>query len=640
MAISEWLFKKNFGYNTQTSHDKEEGLWQRFRTVLFLLFNTVVSTVIIVGLEKHWTIRGSWYGKINNARATTQIVVHIIAGLLGTFYVRTICDLINFSSRIALTQQPTSLDRLKLWNSLSAAGLDWSTSINSQLILVIFYLAALAPSALWTGALTPIQTSKQYPVRASINLPRYSEKSYSFWSQNTFENSVATVNPKGTFSYVPLRDRFGQLIADGSAASSVNDGPQLRPKNDNSNYSYIGRSFGVGSSVGLTDKKARDRYAISYQYYETGYHSSVECAYNSTSQFEILLVQPGKKEPFWETPSLYLATGPGPNTTRTPSCAAGKLTDCGGVITAGLGGDQSIVAAAWWASAESGLAGDGLPRPPDYVNKTRPPFSKAFTSLAAGSDYKNLDKIQCSISMIPTNFSVDVHILKRTVTVTPQNDSLSSAGITDIEPSGFIANSASSVMGFMTLTDTTLYSSVLGIMLQRNIGNVQQQHGNSKTTKADMLQGVAECVQVLIDDHLLATASAQLIIAKDFITIPSNVSTNAFSIGQRSYAIIVVALNALIILIFTAEAARNRCWQSLPKFNFTDIKSVIIASSLGGHDVGNAVSDAVNARSDWIGDPSDSTAGAVEVILSLRQGVILGLAEANPKSTIPQGEQR
>jgi hypothetical protein len=76
-----------------------------------------------------------------------------------------------------------------------------------------------------------------------------------------------------------------------------------------------------------------------------------------------------------------------------------------------------------------------------------------------------------------------------------------------------------------------------------------------------------------------------LIVAKDFTTAPAAVFSDAFSTGQKRYIISIVSLNALIIPILTAEALRTPCWRGLPKFCFTDIKSVIIASSLGGHGV-------------------------------------------------------
>jgi hypothetical protein len=117
---------------------------------------------------------------MNNARATTQIIVQIISGLLGAIYVQTVCKLINFSVRIALMQRPISLDRLKFWNALSTPKMDWSTPITTLPFVIAFGLLALVPSALWAGALTPIQTERSYTLPTVTNLPRYTENSYSF----------------------------------------------------------------------------------------------------------------------------------------------------------------------------------------------------------------------------------------------------------------------------------------------------------------------------------------------------------------------------------------------------------------------------------------------------------------------------
>jgi hypothetical protein len=606
--------------------DVQEPSWIKFLVVPGLLLNTIVSTLILVGLQNNWTIYGSPYRTIDNARASTQLVVQIVAGLLGAIYVQTVCNLINFSVRIALTRRPMPLDWLKLWNAITTPTLDWSTPITTLPLVIGFSLLALIPSALWAGALTPVPSSRTFTLPSALSLSRYTPASYSFWSQNIYNNQFAiAVNPKGTFSYIPIQDRFGFLITDGSAATSVNDQPVQHTKNDNSNYTYIGRSYGVGSSVGLTDDATQARYGtMGYQYTETGYQSSVECIYNSSSQFQLVLIQAGVPEPMWETPSLFLATGSGPNTTRSAACAAGNLTDCGGFVTAGLGGDDNLVAAAWWASFESGNAFKGLPRSFVYVNKKRPPLSKAYTSIASGSIYKNLNNTQCSITMVPASFSVDVHTLSRTIKVTPQPNV---DNVADIEPSGFIADSASSILGFMSIVDTTLYTSVIGTMLQRNIDNVNQQRNHSTANEQDTLKGVADSLQALIDDHLLATASAQLMVAHDSFPTSATISQQAFSIGQRGYAVAIIVLNALIILCYVFEALRTRYWSQLTQFNYADIKSVIIASSLGVRDAGVTASEFRHSKkSNWFGHSSDRAAGTVRVILRPYESMTLALS--------------
>ena len=59
-------------------------------------------------------------------------------------------------------------------------------------------------------------------------------------------------------------------------------------KLDNTRYTYNGRSFGVGSSVGLTDSAITDNpLALSYVYQENGLRVDVECIYNTSSEFAI-----------------------------------------------------------------------------------------------------------------------------------------------------------------------------------------------------------------------------------------------------------------------------------------------------------------------------------------------------------------
>lgn len=78
----------------------------------------------------------------------------------------------------------------------------------------------------------------------------------------------------------------------------------------------------------------------------------------------------------------------------------------------------------------------------------------------------------------------------------------------------------------------------------------------------------------------------------------------AFNIGQRSYAIAIVVLNAAVVLLFIAVAVYTRLWANLPTFNYSDPASLIKASSLGGSELGNA-----------IGDPASNAAGNVGIIL-------------------------
>jgi len=601
----------------------EEGTRAKITHVPGLILNTIISTLILVGLERNWVITGDAYQAITNAPTTTQQAVTFTALILGTIHANAIAQLINQGTRIILARQPTSLHQLKLWDALSTISLDLSVRRFEKLLVIGFYLAmSQGLSFLWSGAIAPVQTTAK-DSQLSMTLPQYTDDSSRYWAQNGFYPGIfnaSFVSPKGTFTYLPILDRLGYLIVDGSSATSTDSQPQVHSKNDNSNYTYIGRSYGVGSSVGLSDESLQNT-TVTYQYTENGYNADVDCTYNASSRMRLLLVQPGKIVPMhWATPYAYLATGSGPNG-PADNCTAENVEDCGGFIVEGLRGVQDIVAAGWWASSESGLQFDGIPNPEKYIGKTRPVLSKAFTALAAGSGNQNLNQVQCSISMIPTPFTVNVDTQNRKISVIPQNNS----NVLDIEPTGFIADSASSVLAIMSGLDMSFGASLIGSILKRNINNKISQLGLSdQSQQPDIatLQGIAESIETLIDDNLLATASAQLMIAKDTYTVNPTAYKTGLRIGDKGVVVGLVLVNALIILLFIEEALRTRNWRNLSKFNYSKVEDIIVASSLGG----SALGDAVLSKSSWVAGDLTEAAGDIKVIASHGDYVQLGIA--------------
>ncbi|KAE9379747.1 hypothetical protein N431DRAFT_500228 [Stipitochalara longipes BDJ] len=616
-------------YVKASSTAAEEGTFAKIIHVPGLILNTIISAIILIGLERNWVIAGNGkaYHTITNAQTTTQQVVTVTASILGTIHANAIAKLINQGTRIILARQPTPLHRLKLWYVLSTVSLDWSfQGIEWPLVIGSYFALSSGPSALWSGAIAPVQTVTR-DSQASITLPQYTGDSYRYWAQNAFypdSFNTSFISPKGTFTYLPILDRLGYLIVDGSSATSTNGQPQIHSKNDNSNYTYIGRSYGVGSSVGLSDEALQNT-TVRYQYTENGYNADVECIYNASSRLRLLLVQPGATKPLWITPYFYLVTGSGPNG-PADNCTTDKVEGCGGFIVEGLGGDQDIVAAGWWASTESGLQFDGIPNPNNYVGKTRPVLSKAFTALTAGSENQNLNHVQCTISMIPTSFNVNVDTHDRTISVIPRNES----NVVDIEPTGFIADSASSVLAIMSSLDMSFKASVISSILTRNINNkISQQGLLDQTQRQDVaiLQGIAESIEALIDDSLVATASAQLMIAKDSYTVHPTVYRNGLRIGEKRVVVTLVIINALIIALFLEEGLRTRNWRSLPKFDYSKVDNIIVATSLGG----SALGDAVLSKSSWAGGDLPEAAGNVKVIVSHREHIQLGIAGEEAK---------
>jgi hypothetical protein len=162
-------------YVKASSTAVEEGTFAKIIHVPGLILNTIISTLILVGLESNWVIAGNGnaYHTITNAQTTTQQVVTVTATILGTIHANAIAKLINQATRIILAGQPTSIHRLKLWYALSTISLDRSVRWTElPLVIGIYFALSQGPSALWSGAIAPVRIVTG-DTQASITLPRY-----------------------------------------------------------------------------------------------------------------------------------------------------------------------------------------------------------------------------------------------------------------------------------------------------------------------------------------------------------------------------------------------------------------------------------------------------------------------------------
>ena len=117
-----------------------------------------------------------------------------------------------------------------------------------------------------------------------------------------------------------------------------------------------------------------------------------------------------------------------------------------------------------------------------------------------------------------------------------------------------------------------------------------------------------------MDDILVVYGASQISHAQDVTFSATHGITEAMQIGQPLYRYLVFALNCLMILLVGFEAIRTRGWHLLTKFNYLDLKSVVIASSAGGDGIAMAVSNEHRSHgTEWVGDPRDSIACAMRV---------------------------
>ncbi|RDW57775.1 hypothetical protein BP5796_12576 [Coleophoma crateriformis] len=217
---------------------------------------------------------------------------------------------------------------------------------------------------------------------------------------------------------------------DGSTASSLDGSTQSFKKGDNSNFTYHGRSYGMGASVGLVDTKLT--------------------IHQSSKFFPKVFID--------DTPVVYLFQSASPLDSTIDS----------GYYVADFSLGQNITIAKPFLDSQAWLA-----------NSTKP---LVYLDIQGTGAYEDLKGVQCMSQFIPTKFSVDVDVVKQTITARPNT----TQGVKNIDESGALAANAGDSLAGLSLISTNSFVSVLGNMLHNNIFNVKkQQEKNEKDEKLD-----------------------------------------------------------------------------------------------------------------------------------------------------------
>jgi hypothetical protein len=138
------------------------------------------------------------------------------------------------------------------------------------------------------------------------------------------------------------------------------------------------------------------------------------------------------------------------------------------------------------------------------------------------------------------------------------------------------------------------------------------------------LRGIEDSLTSMLDNVLLAYSSAQLMIANDTSEVPTTALITSIRVGEPIYIYAIAAINFLLVLVFLLEAARTKGWKGLKKFDYMDIKSVVIGTSIGGTAIANAAARRAYAsdQARWDGSAADSVAGNVAVHLDHRDDTL------------------
>jgi hypothetical protein len=539
-----------------------------------LLLCNGISLFLIAGPADGWTLKAEQYDWISANRDTTQILVQILASFLGFSLVATLRAMTNFWARTWLARRPMLLDTIAFFGSVTTSYINWSLPGDRLPITVLVALISLIPAAIWAGAITPINTVLVDQAQLFIPTARWTNATSDLWNNNNWYTYQLQGGPRvysdlGTFSYAYHTDRFSYFINDGSSATNTTGLPQRFAKADNTNFTYAGRSYGMGAAVGLNDTFTSNKYIQSYDYNDTGYLTRYTCGYDTTFAVQIDM---STSSP---VPVYYV-----------------HLPDNDGFYVASQHGITPAIAAA----------------------NTR---DKAFY-MGASPKYSILNATFCNATFTPTLFTIHVDLNERLITVKPVERQTQ---VDEFTPAPeYIVWSGADTAAALSIIGATSYTSLIGDMFLRNINRtLYAVGGNAEVSPLHAMQDTAE---VLWDAAYAGASSAQLVIAQEYENRNVTAQVYAYRIGRPLYIYIITAINAAGMLLLVAVAARTRFWASLPKLDFTDTKSIIIASSIGG----TAISEAVKVRYEklgaksgkrfWSGSRSDRVAGNIMVVMA------------------------
>ncbi|GFF32762.1 predicted protein [Aspergillus lentulus] len=538
-----------------------------------LLLCNGISLFLITGPVDGWTFKGRQYNWISANRATTQIIVQTLASLLGLTLVATVRSLANFWARNWLTQRPMLLDTVAFFSSVTTSQINWSLRGIRLPALLLTALVALVPAAVWAGAITPILTVLTDETPLSIPTARWTNASSNLWNNNNWYTYQIQGGPRvyselGVFSYAYHSDRFSYFVNDGSTATKTTESPQRFSKSDNTNFTYYGRSYGMGAAVGLNDSFSLNPYIRSYDYNDTGYLSQYTCDYDTTFAIQLDLTTTSP------VPVYYV-----------------HLPGNDGFFVASQQGISLAIAAA-------------------------NTHNWAFY-MGASAKYSVLNATVCNATYSPTLFAVHVDLTERLITVKPQK---TLTQVDEFTPAPeYIVWSGADTAASLSMIGTTSYTSLIGDMFIRNINRTYYAAGVNGTVNP--LHAMQDTAEVLWDAAYIGASSAQLVIAQEYEIRNVVAQVVAYRIGQPFYIYLITAINAAALLLLVVEAIRTRFWASLPQLDFADVKSTVVASSMGGTAIAEVVKDGYEKMGGrpteklWRGSRADRVAGEVAVMI-------------------------
>ncbi|WXC67011.1 hypothetical protein SNK03_012783 [Fusarium graminearum] len=520
-----------------------------YNTFISLVFTTPLATTLLCLSLNGTLFSGAFLKFVNDNRPSVQFAVQIMANMMSALQIVVICRVINLGVRRRLKTRSMSLDLMRAWMDAMIPRINWDLPFVYILLLGLLVSVSMVLSAIWAAAMTPVETFEY--IEGTVQIPSWDNLTHI----KEYPSEVGSVGPTkhtalGKFTYSVGIQMLGSLLASAASASPIHNSTRNHEKLDQTGYSYIGRSYGVGSSPGLGEVHFQTgRSVLGWQYQEVGYRAKVNCIYNASSDFKL----------YQEDSSMRWA-------------AQGELPDSddGYEYSTYIGfGDGNAVVAIGVAHFKDK---DAIVAP-----------ERKYIGFASGGFYKFLNTTQCEVEFEPTLFNVTVSSRGKNITVVPTNDTR----VRDMDPTRWIKGTVLRQFELIANDETNLYVSTVGTAFNASITDhrLRLETNNTLTSRTSAnvtLEGVENVITAMVDDMLVAYASAQFMVGEFKDEVKGSIRVTAIIIGEKKFAIAAFSLNMAIVALFLIEAIRTRGWKDITEFDPSDIRHVMIAASEGG----------------------------------------------------------
>ncbi|KAF6834907.1 hypothetical protein CPLU01_04584 [Colletotrichum plurivorum] len=498
---------------------------------LSLAVTTTLSLVLIIANFQRWNFDGIWYessladlfpnaqllentlavfGFPTSKRALFEAASSFVAYGLGFLQVTKILILNRKDILFNLIENATS--SIKEPSGYGAPKPRRSVRTRFFASIATFFCLAMLSASLWLGAMKP--SSSTIVVKDTIGVPSYSNMTF-IKEYPLSQPGPSSTTKNGIFSYSVATTFLNGLVASGSSLSDLPDGViRKHPKLDNTQFSFEGRSYGVGSSVGILDDALKKLpSARTYSFHEVGYMTYVDCQYNRSMDFHIASEYPHR---------TFAVTGFFPD-----SVGSAQWSEY-------IGQDSSSIVAMGVADS--------------------PESPRRYISIAAGEKYKALNATQCTIDFTPVLFQVSVNIRDKSIKVKPLRR------VDDFEPTRVLARTTVRQFDLVSNSLMSFHGSVLGDAFLASVAawNSSMNRLGLNPEADSTLLGVQHSITSMADSILSAYGAAQLVVGNFSQSTTAEVEVDVFVVGNRACVYAVAIQNFWILLLFIRFAMKSR----------------------------------------------------------------------------------